>query len=114
MQWNIKEAARECGIPPASWGSWENGAMPHRYTEKCRLIAERTGCDYGWLVLGPATNGKHVIDWNPVKAEKVTRPHRHRSRGREITRTGSPSGRGDSRRPVTPRRTSRLPRPDAA
>lgn len=53
MQWNIKEAARECGIPAASWGTWENGAMPRRYTEMCRLIANRTGADIGWLVMGP-------------------------------------------------------------
>ena len=58
MQWNIKEAARECGIPAASWGTWENGAMPRRYTEMCRLISERTGCDYGWLLDGPRLTGK--------------------------------------------------------
>jgi transcriptional regulator with XRE-family HTH domain len=65
MQWNIKEAARECGIPAASWGTWENGAMPRRYTEMCRLIAERTGCDYGWLLAGPrlkATNPTLDLD----------------------------------------------------
>lgn len=53
MQWNLKEAARECGIPAATWGLWENGAMPRRYTEMCRLIANRTGCDYLWLLDGP-------------------------------------------------------------
>jgi hypothetical protein len=53
MQWNIKEAARECGIPAASWGTWEGGAMPRRYTEMCRLISERTGCDHAWLLDGP-------------------------------------------------------------
>jgi transcriptional regulator with XRE-family HTH domain len=58
MQWNVKEAARECGIPAASWGSWENGAMPRRYTEMCRLIAQRTGADYGWLLDGPGLTGK--------------------------------------------------------
>jgi transcriptional regulator with XRE-family HTH domain len=61
MQWNIKEAARECGIPAASWGTWETGAMPRRYTEMCRLIAERTGCDFGWLALGPAGKDRPAI-----------------------------------------------------
>jgi transcriptional regulator with XRE-family HTH domain len=53
MRWNIKEAARECGIPPASWANWEAGAMPRRYTEMCRLIAQRTGANYLWLIAGP-------------------------------------------------------------
>lgn len=60
MQWNIKEAARECGIPAASWGTWEGGAMPRRYTEMCRLISDRTGCDYGWLLDGPRMTGAKV------------------------------------------------------
>lgn len=53
MQWNIKEAARECGIPGASWASWEAGALPRRYTEMCHLIANRTGADVVWLMDGP-------------------------------------------------------------
>jgi hypothetical protein len=61
MQWNIKEAARECGIPAASWGSWEAGAMPRRYQESCRLIAERTGVDLGWLMMGSRVGGLSQI-----------------------------------------------------
>ncbi|GIE75752.1 hypothetical protein Aph02nite_17020 [Actinoplanes philippinensis] len=53
MQWNIKEAAKECGLPPASWGTWENGAMPRKYTEVCEKIARRTGADFVWLIAGP-------------------------------------------------------------
>jgi hypothetical protein len=104
MQWNIKEAARECGIPAASWGTWENGAMPRRYTEMCRLISNRTGCDYGWLVDGPRLTGTSVSVRNPYMAERspiTSTPQRNRPRGRE-----------DSRRPETIRRTARLPRPD--
>lgn len=70
MQWNIKEAARECGIPAASWGTWENGAMPRRYTEMCRLISQRTGCDHAWLLDGPMvkTNQSLTVDLADLEA----------------------------------------------
>lgn len=61
MQWNIKEAARECGIPAASWGSWESGSMPRRYTEMCQLIADRTGADVSWLVMGPSAQASPQV-----------------------------------------------------
>lgn len=105
MKWNIKEAARECGIPAASWGTWENGAMPRRYTEMCRLIANRTGCDFGWLALGPTRkDAASVSVWNPpVTIWPQITPLAPRQR---------PPGRRDSRRPDRGRRTARLPRPD--
>lgn len=102
MQWNIKEAARECGIPAASWGTWESGAMPRRYTEMCRLIANRTGCDYGWLLDGPRlsggmqgtspNDGSAVINRSASSAP-VTSPIRQKPSG--VPRPGSPK-----RRPV--------------
>lgn len=52
MGWNVKEAAREVGVPAASWRSWEEGANPHRKVEIAEQIAERVGCDYGWLLVG--------------------------------------------------------------
>lgn len=52
MKWNIKEAAVECGVPAASWASWEAGSMPRRYSEICGKIADRTGADYFWLMAG--------------------------------------------------------------
>jgi transcriptional regulator with XRE-family HTH domain len=97
MQWNIKEAARECGIPAASWGTWENGAMPRRYTEMCRLIAERTGCDYGWLVLGPqsssalTTHGYSTVT-EPSPAH-IDRPRDNRPSGHPPTAAGQGVGR---------------------
>ena len=54
MDWNIKEAARECGLPGASWRTWErDGVQPRDKDEIAWRIAERTGCDYGWLLGGP-------------------------------------------------------------
>jgi hypothetical protein len=53
MDWNVKEAAREVGVPAASWRAWErDGAMPRRQVEIAGLIAERTGCDFMWLLAG--------------------------------------------------------------
>lgn len=60
MGWNVKEAAKECGVPAASWRSWEEGAQPRRLLDILRGIAERTGCDYMWLLMGPrATSEQH-------------------------------------------------------
>lgn len=55
--WNIKEAALACRIPEASWRSWENGARPREYDSVCRLIAERTACDFYWLLAGDTGPG---------------------------------------------------------
>jgi len=105
MQWNIKEAARECGIPAASWGTWEGGAMPRRYTEMCRLISDRTGCDLGWLVMGPRKGGSASDSVrNPPMAVRAPITHAAASQ--------RPPGRHDGRRPESIRRTARLPRPD--
>ncbi|WFF07218.1 helix-turn-helix transcriptional regulator [Micromonospora sp. WMMD1076] len=54
MGWgNVKEAAIACGLPVESWRSWErDGRTPQRIVETAALIAERTGCDYGWLLAG--------------------------------------------------------------
>jgi transcriptional regulator with XRE-family HTH domain len=99
MQWNIKEAARECGIPAASWGSWEAGAMPRRYLESCRLIAERTGVDLGWLMMGSRVRGLSEIsdpprpDGRPASPEEPKRHAASRPLGpsrRDITRPSSP------------------------
>ena len=52
--WNVKEAALACGISPATWRTWENGASPHNYVEVCRKIADNAGADYMWLLSGSA------------------------------------------------------------
>lgn len=90
MKWNIKEAARECGIPAASWGTWENGAMPRRYTEMCRLIARRTGCDYAWLLDGPRLKGAShsvTLDLDAIAKALDLDPAELRSRvGEQVSR----------------------------
>mgnify|MGYP000856799055 CR=1 FL=1 len=58
MGWNIKEAARECGVGAATWRDWETaGAMPRNLVTIAMTIATRTGCDYLWLVHGPDRGG---------------------------------------------------------
>lgn len=54
MQWgNVKEAAVECGLPAESWRTWErDGVTPRRVVEISEQIAEKTGCDYLWLLTG--------------------------------------------------------------
>lgn len=53
MNYNLKEAAVECGFPPATWSAWEiNGSMPRDLAAVTAQIAERTGVDRLWLMLG--------------------------------------------------------------
>ena len=52
MDWNTKEAALACGLPPQSWRNWEKGFKPRDYASACALIADRTGVDRDWLAFG--------------------------------------------------------------
>lgn len=54
MAWgNVKEAATACGLPAESWRTWErDNVQPRNIVEVAALIAERTRCDYGWLLAG--------------------------------------------------------------
>ena len=65
--WNIKKAAVECGLDPVSWLYWETkGRTPRHYRAVCMQIADRSGCQFDWLVAGagfePATSGL-CADW---------------------------------------------------
>jgi len=67
MGWNIKEAARECGQPAATWRLWEvEGTTPRDQVKLGRIIATRTGCDYLWLVHGPDRGGDALTGWYPT------------------------------------------------
>jgi len=70
MGWgNVKEAALACGAPVESWRNWErDGARPRNIVDIAERIAERTGCDFYWLLTGPrSTSG-------PMKPEVGRRP----------------------------------------
>lgn len=54
MRWNVKEAARECGVPAATWRLWEEGASPRNLVTIAMTIAARTGADVDWLIKGPS------------------------------------------------------------
>lgn len=97
MGWNMKEAARACGEPAATWRTWEvDGVMPRRTTHTVRKIAAQSGCDYGWLLDGRtlARRGDSVYYATPADRPRDNRPAGGPGRG--------PSGRdrGDTlRRP---------------
>lgn len=63
MGWgNVKEAAVNCGVPTESWRTWErDGVEPRRIVEIAATIADRTGCDYGWLLTGPRLREGRVL-----------------------------------------------------
>lgn len=60
MGWgNVKAAAEACGLPVESWRNWErDGVEPRRLTTIAMAIATKAGCDYLWLVHGPARGGR--------------------------------------------------------
>lgn len=97
MGWgNVREAAVACGIPPESWRTWErDNVAPRRLVEMATLIANRTGCDFYWLIAGdgPSTKGRSAHIVRPVSATPVTRPFGPKPEG--VPRPGS-----SKRRPV--------------
>ena len=89
MDWNIKEAARECAVPAASWKSWERqGVRPRNIDDAAWQIADRTGCDYGWLLAGARLTTYAASRGNPgpeansryPRTPDRTRPNGHPKR----------------------------------
>lgn len=102
MRWgNVKEAAVACGLPTESWRSWErDGRAPQRLAEIAGIIADRTGCDFGWLVAGPRASGGGAAKRLTVPYPQVTvrspvssRPRDNRPNGRAMAETASAAGR---------------------
>lgn len=51
--WNVTEAADACGLHAETWRQWEKtGRTPRGVYAVARKIADATGCDYDWLVVG--------------------------------------------------------------
>jgi hypothetical protein len=121
MAWgNVKEAALACGLPPESWRTWErDGVEPRGLTRIARQISNAVGCDYGWLVGGPALSGRWTAGGQtPYCAPLPDRPRGNRPPNR---RSGPDSGPGrvasteDTRRPARRRNPpSVAPLPRAA
>ena len=75
MQWgNVKEAALACGVPTESWRTWErDNRSPRNIVQIARRIAERTGCDYLWLLLGQNAEIDAVVN-GPGSTGQTTVP----------------------------------------
>lgn len=111
LGWNVKEAARECGVPAASWRSWEmDGGEPRNRVTIGKAIATRTGCDYLWLVHGPDRGELPRLDSNQkptgiypetgrliIRSGDHDRPHRP---GRPVRETRPISGLSRRPRPL--------------
>lgn len=57
---NVKMAAQICGVPVATWRSWEERTTPGlpRELDRVRQIAAVAGVDYMWLLTGqPGSTG---------------------------------------------------------
>jgi hypothetical protein len=105
MSWNVKEAARECGVPAATWRLWEvEGTLPRNIVTVAMAIASKTGCDFLWLVHGPDRGSVRPTTRYAGEARVITRGGENRPRGglittRPVTQT-RPIGRQS--RPFTP------------
>lgn len=102
MGWgNVREAAVECGIPPESWRTWErDGVLPRRLVEMSQLIANRTGCDFGWLLAGPQLRGQAAdggltgrYPFPAVRTMAGGRPADNRPNGRALAAASTGPGR---------------------
>lgn len=107
-----RELATKLGVSP-SWISYRlSGKQPIDINDLAR-IAHALGVGVHELLPAPDVAAQASVSVrNPFVTDRAPSPHVHRPRAREVNRTDGPSGRTDSRRPVSPRRTSRLPRPE--
>lgn len=103
MQWgNVREAALACGIPPESWRTWErDNVTPRRIVEMSTLIAQRTGCDLGWLIAGAAMASR--IEVAEQVNERSPQPSRTAAIGTTRRATSHPPTTPGQRRPRTVR-----------
>jgi hypothetical protein len=104
MAWgNVKEAAVACGLPTESWRTWErDNVAPRRVVEVAAIIAEKTGCDFGWLLAG-----KRLTTYAPARGGSHDEIN-----GRKSTLTGRPrpiGGPGWANPKESTRRPARLP-----
>jgi hypothetical protein len=110
MDWNVKEAARSCEVPAASWRTWErDGVTPRRVVDIAKTISDVTGCDYLWLLTGSKTG--HRISGvteryrPPIIPRQVTGAHK-RPTGRADEARRPPNRPADHSRPVLVRGSS--------
>ena len=101
MAWgNVKEAAVACGLPPESWRTWErDNVAPRRVVEVAAIIAEKTGCDYGWLLAGrrlTTASGRRGASHGEINDRKATVT----GRTRPIGEPANPIPRQATRRPA--------------
>ena len=105
MGWNVKEAARECGVAAATWRLWEEGGSPRNIITIAMGIASRTGCDYLWLVHGPNRGGATLSSSNSDARLVAIGGSRHPVRSSDVVTTRPvrqtrPTG-AVARRPLT-------------
>lgn len=90
---NVKLAAQICGVPVATWRSWEERTTPGlpRELERVRQIADVAGVDYMWLLTGQAGQGSETAPSPSISSGSTrrctwsTRPRRARRRHSRMT-----------------------------
>lgn len=53
----VEQTAEMCGVPTATWSTWERGTKPRDFIEMVNRIAAALGVDLAWLAFGPEVVG---------------------------------------------------------
>jgi transcriptional regulator with XRE-family HTH domain len=67
---HVEDIAVMCGVPLATWSTWENGARPRQLDVVVRKVAAATKCDRDWLMWGREV-GAQSSPWITPRTERV-------------------------------------------
>lgn len=70
LRLTIEEAAKACGIPPATWGTWEAGTKPRDLMGVVESVHEGLGVNRTWLLFGASGQNWKILNpcdeaWTP-------------------------------------------------
>lgn len=71
---SVEEASDRCGLPTATWRTWEKGAHPRRMADVVARIEDSTGVDRDWLMWGGDTGHPQPTGPAPETGSDHPRP----------------------------------------
>ena len=61
LEMTVDQVSQLCGVPSATWSTWERGARPRDRADAVRKIAVATGYDRDWLMWGEDREGSRDL-----------------------------------------------------
>lgn len=74
MGLTVDEISSRCGIPSATWSTWERGVRPRDKEAIVRAIAEGTGYSRNWLMWGGEFHLSAEVEWTVIDGGLANRP----------------------------------------